>query len=93
MEQSGTFFFLLLLIPKWGDANKLELYLYKGFLGGSEGKESACSAGTPVWSLDQEDSLEKEMVTHFSILACRMSLGVYSPGNHKESATTEGLAL
>ena len=24
---------------------------------------------TPVWSLHQEDSLEKEMVTHSSILA------------------------
>ena len=93
MEQSGTFFFLCLLIPKWGDANKLELSLYKGFLGGSEGKESACSAGTLVQSLGREDPLEKEMASHFSILACRMSLGVYSPGDHKESATTEWLTL
>ena len=83
MEQSGTFFFLLLVIPKWGDANKLELFLYKDFLGGSEGKESACSAVTSVWSLGREDPLEKEMATHFSILACRMSLGVYSSGDHR----------
>ena len=39
-----------------------------GFLGGSEGKESACNRGDCVWSLDGEDPLEKGMATHSSIL-------------------------
>ena len=39
--------------------------------GGSDGKESACKAGDPDQSLDQEDPLEKEMATHSSILAWR----------------------
>ena len=42
-----------------------------GFAGGSDGKESACNAGDPVPSLDQEDALEKRMTTHSSILAWR----------------------
>ena len=41
----------------------------EGFPGGSDGKESACKAGAWVWSGDQEDPLEKGMVTHSSILA------------------------
>ena len=45
----------------------------QGFPSGSDGKESACNVGDQVWSLDQEDPLEKGMVTHFSILAWRMS--------------------
>ena len=40
-----------------------------GFPGGSVGKESACNAGDSGLILGQEDSLEKEMVTHSSILA------------------------
>ena len=36
---------------------------------GSDGKESACSAGDPVQSLGQEVPLEKKMATHSSILA------------------------
>ena len=49
---------------------------------GSLGKESACNAGDPetqVWSLGQEDPLEKEMATHASILAWK-SLWVEEPG-------------
>ena len=38
------------------------------FEGGSDGKESACSAGDLGW----EDPLEKEMATHSSILAWRI---------------------
>ena len=45
------------------------------FPGGSDGKESACSAGdlgsTPGQP-DQEDPLEKGMATHSSILAWRI---------------------
>ena len=42
------------------------------FSGGSNGKESACNAGDSGLILGQEDSLEKEMVTHSSILAWRI---------------------
>ena len=44
-------------------------YMLRGFLGGSDGKESVCIAGDQVQSLGQEDSLEKEMATHSSFLA------------------------
>ena len=43
-----------------------------GFPGGSDDKESACSAGDLGQSLGQEDPLEKEMATHSSILAWRI---------------------
>ena len=50
---------------------------------------------TWVQSLGREDPLEKEMATHFSILAWRIpwrrSLVGYSPLGHKESDTTERL--
>ena len=36
-----------------------------------------------VWSLNQEDSLEKEMEIPFSILAWQRSLVDYSPWGHK----------
>ena len=52
---------------------------------------------TWVRSLGQEDPLEKEMVTHSSIIAWIIpgtrSLVGYSPRGHKESDTTEGLHL
>ena len=38
----------------------------------SVGKASACNAETWVQSLSQEDSLEKEIATHSSILAWRI---------------------
>ena len=44
----------------------------KTFPGGSDSKESACSAGDPVWSLGQEDPLEEETETHSSILTWRI---------------------
>ena len=48
---------------------------------------------TRVRSLHREDPLEKEMATHFSILAWEIpwteELGGYSPWGHKESDTTE----
>ena len=50
---------------------------------------------TCVQSLGREDPLEKEMVTHSSILAWRIPVGTslvgYSPRGHKESDTTEQL--
>ena len=46
-----------------------------------------------VWSLGQEDPLEKGMATHPSILAWRIpwkrSLVGYSPWSHKESDVTD----
>ena len=42
-----------------------------GFLGGSDGKESAGNAGDVVPSLGQEEPLGKGMTTHSSILAWR----------------------
>ena len=49
---------------------------------------------TWVRSLDEEDPLEKEMVTHSSILAWEIPWieepnGLHSPWGHKESNTTK----
>ena len=52
---------------------------------------------TQVWSLGQEDPLEKGKATHSSILTWRIqwiaqrNLAGYSPWGHKESDTTEQL--
>ena len=43
-----------------------------GFPGGSEGKASACNARDRVQSLGWEDTWEKGMAAHSSILAWRM---------------------
>ena len=43
-----------------------------GFLDGSDGKESAAIQETWVQSMEWEDSLEKGMATHSSILAWRI---------------------
>ena len=43
-----------------------------GFSGGSDGKESTCSAGDPGLISGSEDPLEKGMATHSSILAWRI---------------------
>ena len=66
------------------------------FPGVSGGKESAFNAGErgliPGW----EDPLEKEMATHSSILAWRISgqsLVSYSPLSREESGTIEWLTL
>ena len=50
-----------------------------GFPGGSDGKESACSAGNQVQCLGQEDPLEEGMAMHSSILAWRIP-GTEEPG-------------
>ena len=42
------------------------------FPGGSHSKESACKAEDWACSLGWEDSLEKGMATHYSILAWRI---------------------
>ena len=53
---------------------------------------------TQVQSLGQEDTLEKEMATHFSILAWEIQQtekpgGLYSSRGWKESDTTERITL
>ena len=53
---------------------------FLGFPDGSDGKESAYSAGDSGW----EDLLEEGMAIHSSILAWRIPMG-YSPWGHKES--------
>ena len=57
---------------------------------------AACQAGDTGLILDQEDPLEKEMVTHSSILAWRIPWsekpGELSPWGHKESDMTEQLS-
>ena len=45
---------------------------HQGFPGGSDGKESAYNAGDPGSIPVSGRSLEKEMATHFSILAWRI---------------------
>ena len=51
---------------------------------------------TQVQSLGQENPLEEELATHFSILAGKShgqrSLAGYSPWGHQESDTTEQLS-
>ena len=45
-----------------------------GFPGSSDGKESACNAWDPSQSLGWKDFLMKEMATHSSILAWKISV-------------------
>ena len=47
-------------------------YKNRGFPGGSEVKASASNAGDPCSILGWENPLEKEIVTHSSILAWRI---------------------
>ena len=66
---------------------------FLGFPGGSDGKESAYSAGDLGW----EDPLEEGMATHSNIFAWRipMDKGAWRAtvhGGHKESDMTEGLS-
>jgi len=55
-----------------------------GFPHSSVGKSSACNAGDLVQFLGQEDPLEKEMATHSSILAWRISW-TEEPGRLRQS--------
>ena len=43
-----------------------------GFLGGSVGRETTCNAWDLSSTLGQEEPLEKEMVTHSSILTWKI---------------------
>ena len=69
------------------------------FPGGSDGKEFACSAGDPqVQSLGWEDSLEKGMAIHSSVVAWRIPWteepgGLQSLGLQRVQDMTERLTL
>ena len=59
-----------------------------GFPAGSDGKESACNVGDLGLTLGREDPLEKELATHSSILAWRISwteepVGLLSMGSQR----------
>ena len=54
-----------------------------GFPGGSAGKESTCNTGELGWILSWEDTLEKGMAIHFSILAWRIPWTVWSMGSER----------
>ena len=64
-----------------------------GFLGGSDGKESACNAGDRVQSLGWEDSLERGMTMYYVFLPREFHgqrhLVGYRPWGHKKLDTTE----
>ena len=61
------------------------------------GKISACNAGDPGSILGSEDSLEKGMATHSSIVAWRIPWteepGGLQPMGLQESGTTKHLSL
>ena len=66
------------------------IYLYIYFLGGSDGKESACNARDTdsLAFMGQEDPLEEDIATHSVFLPGefyrRTNLVGYSPWAHKE---------
>ena len=72
--------------------------MYQYFRCSSVGKESACCSGTQVQFLGWENSQEKEMATHSSILAWRIpwteepSRLQFMELQHEESDTNEQLA-
>ena len=61
------------------------------FPGGSDVKESTCSAGDPVWPSSQDDPLKNGMGTHSSILTWREQPGRLQSTGVAESDTTEWL--
>ena len=86
--------------PCLGPRLKGTLWLRAGFPGGSDGKESACSAGDLDSIPGLGRSLEKGMPTHFSILAWRIprteepcglqSVGLQRVGHNRVTFTFAG---
>ena len=69
--------------------NQNQLLNFRGFPGGSDGKVSACNAGNQDSIPGDSIPLEKEMVTHSSILAWNIPWmeepgRLYSPWGRKE---------
>ena len=71
----GQLICMLLSVVQEIQVNFYGFQIILGFPGGSNSKESACSAGDWVWSLYQEDLLEKGTATHENILM--LSLFIY----------------
>ena len=72
------------------------IYQYGGFHGGSTVKNLPANAGDVSSIPGQEDPLEKEMATHFSISAWEIPMtgvpgGLQAMGVSKESDTTQEL--
>ena len=92
-------FFLSFLFEKKFCWDKIHLplqYTHWASLAAQTVKSLLAMRETRVWFLGWEDSLEKGMATHSSILAWRIPWTeepnrLYSPWGHKESDTTEWL--
>ena len=73
------------------------VYIFRGFPGGSDGKESACNARDQGLIPGLGGPPEEETATHSSILACRIpwteTLGGYRSWDRKELDSTERLTL
>ena len=64
----------------------------RGFLGGSDGKESACNAGGPgsnawVWKIAWKKAWQPSPVFLLGAFNGQRSLASYNPWVHKESDT------
>ena len=76
-------------LGRWFDSGSKEVALVAlGFPGVSDGKVSACNMGEPGLIPGSEDPLEKEMATHSSILAWKISWmeepgGLLSRGSYR----------
>ena len=57
-----------------GASSEAKIRTKSDFLGGSDGKESACKRGDCGFNLCGDEPLEKGMATHSSILAWRVPL-------------------
>ena len=86
---------MVIIIIFTSDFTKIPVICYlgkltsqKGFPCSSVSKESACSAGDQVQSLDQEDPLETGMATYSSILAWKV-LGTEGPGGLQSMRSQE----
>ena len=93
------FLFFPIYLP-WSDGNQMpwsSSFWMLSFKLASSVKRLPTIRETWVWSLGQEDPLEKEMETHYSNLAWKIpwtkSLVGYIPWGCKESNTTERLHL
>ena len=86
------------LVPQQGAVRLINggMTPLKNAPGGSDGEESACSAGDPGLIPGSGRSPGEESGTHSSILACRSTWteepGGYSPWGYKESDTTAAAA-
>ena len=90
---SAKMFMMYLIRTAWYLINDHMVYHTWGFPGGSAVKNLPAMQETRVWSLGQEDPLEKEMTTSAVFLPREShghrSLKGYSPQGYKELGTTK----